>query len=192
MDPKKYVFKEGKKIEKTTADETKTVMSKNPIVRWFSRKKVDIALRYAKLNNNDFVLDFGCGGGYIKRTNPSFNIIGYDLNPKHTEIKDYTKIAPTKIFVMDVLEHIPLEEIKKIIKNFKKMSPEFDLIVAIPTENWVSRKARRLLGKPERVRDHITSLKEILQILNKEFEIKEKKSFLTVTYIARYNYRRLN
>ncbi|MBU3940419.1 MAG: class I SAM-dependent methyltransferase [Nanoarchaeota archaeon] len=183
----KYVYKDGIKIEKTTADETKTVLSKNPIVRWFSRTKMEIALKMAKLKKNDIILDFGCGDCYLKKSNPKFNIIGYDINPKKTEIEDYTTIHPTKIFAMDVLEHIPKGEIIEILSNFKKMNPNVELIVAIPTENWVSRKARLLLGKSERVRDHITPLKEILKILKTRFKLKKKKNFLTVTYIAIYS-----
>ncbi|MGV8151668.1 MAG: methyltransferase domain-containing protein [Candidatus Nanoarchaeia archaeon] len=183
-----YVTKGNVKIKKTTGDDTKTVLSKNPIVRFFSRKKIKIALSMAHLKKEDIILDFGCGGGYLKRSNPGFNIIGYDINPLQTDIKDYKKIKPTKIFAMDVFEHIPLKEIEKIISDFKKMSPGFNLIVAIPTENFLSRKARRLLGKPERVRDHITPLKDIVNLLNREFKLKKKTNFLTVTYIANYRY----
>ncbi len=187
MDNKKYVEKSGTKIEKTIADETRTVLSKNLIVSWFSKKKFNIALKMARLNKKDVILDFGCGGGYLKRNNPKFNIIGYDVNLEQTEIEDYTKIIPTKIFAMDVLEHISKKEIEDILNNFKKMNSNFNLIVAIPTENWVSRKARKLLGKTERVRDHITSLKEILKILNTKLKLEEKKNFLSVTYLARFS-----
>jgi len=188
MNTKRYIYHDGKIIEKTKSDDSRTVSSKNPIVRWFSRKKMDIALKMARLKKEDIILDFGCGGGYLKRSNPKFNITGYDINPEQTEIDDYTKIHPTKIFVLDVFEHLPEKEIKGILNNFKKMSSNFDLITAIPTENLISRKARKLLGKTERVSDHITPLKEILKILNKEFKLREKRNFITVTYIARYSY----
>jgi len=188
MNDRNYVEKDGKKIEKTIADEGTTVKSKNPIIREFFKKKFRIAFKYAKLNKEDIILDFGCGEGYIKRKNPDFNVIGYDVNPLQSDVKDYTTVKPTKIFATDVFEHIDKKEIRKIVKNFKKMSDEFDLIVIVPTENWLSRKARRLLGKPERVRDHITTMKEILEILDEEFELKEKKNFLTVSYIARYHH----
>ena len=187
---KRYVYdNEGRKIEKTHSDDRRTVLSKNVIIRTFAKKKMDIAIKFAKLKHTDIILDFGCGGGHIKRSNPTFDITGYDVNPEHTELKHYTSIRPTKIFAMDVLEHIPSEEIEQIFNNFKKMSTSFDLIVAIPTENLLSRKARLMLGKVERVADHITPLKVIIKILNKHFKLEQKMNFLTVTYIARYSHR---
>ena len=148
MGKERHVYKNGKRVEKTISGSRKTVLSINPFVRWFSRKKIDIALKMAGLKKEDVVLDFGCGDGYLKRTNPGLNITGYDINPEQTGIDDYRKIQPNKIFAMDVLEHIPKREIEVILKNFKNMSHDFDLIVAIPTENWISRKARMLMGKP--------------------------------------------
>jgi|GEM_PF-1275447 len=165
-----------------------TYLSKNPIVRAFSRTKIKLAIRIANLKKTDSILDFGCGEGWLKNSLKSqgYNVIGYDITPQHTEIKDYKKLKPDKIFVMDVFEHIPKEEIENIIKNFKKMNPNFELITSIPTENFISRKARRLLGKAERVKDHITPIKVILQILRREFKLVKKIDFLTVSYIAKF------
>ena len=66
------------------------------------------------------------------------------------------------------------------------MNPNFNLIVIIPTENFISRKIRRLLGKSERVSDHITPLNEILKILNSELKLIKKVNFLSISYIAKF------
>jgi cyclopropane fatty-acyl-phospholipid synthase-like methyltransferase len=173
---------------KTIADDSKTVDIKNPLLRWFFREKFKIALRIADITEGDKILDFGCGGGYLKRSNPRLDIVGYDINPEQTEIKDYTKMHPTKIFTMDVLEHISLEDIQKILDNFKKMNDRFDLIACIPTENLLSRKIRVLVGKSERVSDHITNLKQLKEILRKNFKLEKSRSLFSVSYIARYSY----
>jgi len=166
-----------------------TYLSKNPIVRTFSKSKVKIAIKIANLKKADLILDFGCGAGWLKNNlrKRGYNVIGYDITPQHSDIVDYGKIKPNKIFAMDVFEHIPKEEIENIIKNFKKMNSKFELITSIPTENFISRKARKLLGKAERVKDHITPMKNILQILKKELKLIKKVNFLTVSYIARFN-----
>ncbi len=165
-----------------------TYSNKNPLVRFFSRSKIKIALKIANLKKTDIILDFGCGAGWMKNNlkKKGYTIIGYDITPEHSDIKNYTLLKPNKIFVMDVFEHIPIKEIKKIINNFKKMNPDFELITSIPTENWISRKVRRILGKNERVNDHITNLKEILKILKGEFRQLKKINFLTVSYISKF------
>ena len=160
--------------------------NKNPLVRLFYKWKYAIAIKYAKLQKDDLILDFGCGRGWLKRLLPNYNLVGYDINPKETEIEDYTKLAPTKIFAIDVFEHIPKNRIREIIKNFKKMNHEFELITAIPTETWFWRKSRKLFGLSERVADHITPLKDILEILQEELTLVKKINFLWVTHTTKW------
>ena len=165
-----------------------TYMHKNPLLRLFFRTKVNLAIKLANLKKNDLILDFGCGEGWLKNLlrKKGYQIIGYDITPEYSDIKDYTKIKPKKIFVMDVFEHIPKEEIKKIIKAFKKMNPQFELITAIPTENLISRKVRKFMGKNERVNGHITTFQEILKILKSELKLIRKINFLSVSWIGKF------
>jgi len=165
-----------------------TYLNKNPLIREYFKKKVNLAVNLAKLKKQDYILDFGCGEGWLKNKlrKEGYLVVGYDITPEHTEIKDYRKISPTKIFALDVFGHIPKEEIIKIIKDFKKMNNNFELIVSIPTENLISRKARKLLGKSERVSGHITSLKEISKILNSEFKRTKRINFFGISYIAKF------
>jgi len=162
-----------------------TYLNKNPLLRLFFKKKVDIAVKMAHLNKEELILDFGCGGGWLKNKlkRNGYNIIGYDITPMQSDIKDYRSVKPDKIFALDVFEHIPKEQIEKIIVNFKLMNPNFKLIITIPTENLISRKVRKLLGKEERVKGHITNIKEILYILNRELILIKRFNFLTVTKI---------
>ena len=160
--------------------------NKNPLVRLFYRWKFGLAFRYAGLKKEDLILDFGCGAGWLKKQLLDYNVIGYDINPKETEVKDYTTLKPTKIFAMDVFEHIGKEDIRKIISNFKKMNPDLILVTTIPTETWFWRKSRKLLGLSETVADHITPLKEILKILNEELTLVKKVNFFTISHIAKW------
>jgi len=165
-----------------------TYLNKNFLVRIFSRTKINLAIKLANLKEEDLILDFGCGAGWLKNKlkNFGYSVIGYDITPEHSDVDDYTKIKPTKIFAMDVWEHISKEEIRNVVKNFKKMNSNFELITAIPTENFLSRKVRKFLGKSERVADHITPIKEILKILNSELKLVKKINFLSVSWIGKF------
>ena len=153
---------------------------KNPLVRYFFRRKWNIAIEMAELNKGDIILDFGCGEGYLKKVLKEHKVTGYDITPEHSDLKDYKEIKPTKIFVLDVFEHIPL------IVAFKENYGSFRLITIIPTENFISRKLRRLVGKPEITEGHITKLKDIIDLLNKNLTLEKSKSFWTISYIASY------
>jgi len=160
-----------------------TYDSKNLLVKTYFRWKMNKVIRMANLSKGDIILDFGCGGGWLEQKLKGYEIIGYDTNPEKTFIKDYTVLKPTKIFALDVFEHIPISEIRKIIFNFKKMNDNFELIVSQPTENWISRKVRKMVGKEEIPAEHITRYEEILDILNKNFQLVKKSNFFTVSHI---------
>ena len=160
-----------------------TYESKNFLVNLYFRWKVDKAIRMAKLKKDDVILDFGCGGGWLERKLSGYNITGFDNNPEKTQIDDYKKIKPTKIFVLDVFEHIPINETQKILDDFKKMNNDFILIVSQPTENWISRKVRKMVGKAEVPAEHITRYEEIIKLLKENFTLVKKANFFTVCHI---------
>ena len=160
-----------------------TYESQNFITRNYFRAKVWLVIKLANLQKSDVILDFGCGGGWLEKKLKDYEIYGYDANPEKTFIKDYKKIKPTKIFVLDVFEHILEKEMQIIINNLKNLNKEFDLIVSVPTENWVSRKIRKLVGKPETPEEHITNHRLIFRILKNNFKLEKKFNFLTVSRI---------
>jgi cyclopropane fatty-acyl-phospholipid synthase-like methyltransferase len=160
-----------------------TYENKNFLTRTYFIKKVDAAIKFAGLKKEDLILDFGCGAGWLEKRLKKFNIIGYDINPNKTFIKDYRTLKPDKIFCLDVFEHIPPSEIREILDNFRKMNPDSQLIVSVPTGNFISRKVRKLVGKTEVPKEHITSYEEILKILKENFNIRKKVNFFTVTKI---------
>jgi len=163
-----------------------TYESRNLLTRSYFRTKVWLAIRLAKLKKSDVILDFGCGGGWLERKLKGFQIYGYDINPEKTFIKDYKKIKPDKIFVLDVFEHILLDEIKKILDEFKKLNGDFELIVSLPSENRASRKIRKLVGKSEVPKEHITRYWEIVKLLKENFKLKKRINFFSISYLMKF------
>ena len=161
---------------------TNTYESGSFIAKIYFRWKVMTAIKLAGLKKDDLILDYGCGDGWLEHKLKNYNILGYDLNPKKSFIEDYTKVRPTKIFILDVFEHVPVKVIKEIISNFKKMG-DFELIVSQPTENWLSRTVRKMIGKSPVPDEHITRYEQIIHILKKEFNLVKKVNFFTVCHI---------
>jgi 2-polyprenyl-3-methyl-5-hydroxy-6-metoxy-1,4-benzoquinol methylase len=165
-----------------------TYESRNFITKFYFRTKVWLAIKLAKIEKTDVILDFGCGGGWLEKKLKDYQIYGYDINPKKTFIKNYKKVKPDFIFILDVLEHIPATEIEKVINNLKKLNNGFKLIVSAPTENEISKRIRKFVGKSEIPTEHITKYKDILKILNKNFKLIKKVNFFTVSHIFLFEY----
>jgi len=167
-----------------------TYESKNLLVRTYFRYKIAQAIKVARLKKDDIILDFGCGAGYLEKQLKNYKIYGYDINPEKTFIDDYRKIKPTKFFALDVFEHIPINEVQKIVDSFKELNDHFYIIVSIPTENLISRKIRKLVGKKEIPDEHITKYKEILSLLKRNFKILKKENIFTITHTYLCEYKR--
>ena len=159
---------------------------KNFLVRKYFEIKLNKAIGFANIKRDDLILDFGCGSGRLKQKLQDYNVIGYDITPEQTDVDNYTKLKPNKIFALDVFEHMTVDEIKEVIKNFKEMNPSFKLITIIPTENKLSIILRRLIVKPDRTEGHITRLKKIKEILGNELKLIKSKTMFTLAYIALY------
>ena len=188
-DEKREKGLEANKGEDNRLDSTYT--SGNWLVRTYFRWRVDVAICLAGLKRGDRILDFGCGGGWLERKLVGYDILGYDNNPRKTFVEDYRKLSGiSKIFALDVFEHIPYEVVDEILEEFKKISSDrgFDIVVSIPTENLLSRKVRRLVGKKEVPDEHITSYNQIVKLLNKHFKFKKKVNFFTVCHIYLYGF----
>jgi len=161
--------------------------------RLYFRWRVDVAICLAGLGMGDRILDFGCGGGWLERKLRAYKIFGYDNNPEKSFVDDYRKLKNiNKIFALDVFEHVPYDVIDEILSEFKKISSDegFDIVVSIPTENLLSRKVRRLVGKKEVPDEHITSYKQIISLLDKHFKLKKRVNFFTVCHIYLYRFRK--
>ena len=184
-------FRNGKwevyKDESTAGHQNKKLL-----VRKYFKKKVDTAINLANLSKEDEILDFGCGAGTLKNRlrTEGYKVTGYDITPEHSDIEDYTKLSPNKIFAMDVFEHMFKEDIILTLQNFKKMSNHFFIVVSIPVEGLIYRNIRRLMGKRPIDVGHITNIKELKSILNHEFKFVKGKNILNLTYVGLWEYKK--
>ena len=85
------------------------------------------------------ILDFGCGFNHLKKNLKNKNVVGYDIIPELTDIRDYKILKPNVIVCNSVLEHLDEDKLRKTIKDFISMNKNARLVTAIPTENFISK-----------------------------------------------------
>jgi len=93
----------------------------------FNHDLIDFLIRNLKIKDSDTVLDFGFGDGYLLKK----------LNCKKYGIEkgdDLLEMDFNYIFFLDVIEHIPLNELQNVFKYFKRTLKNDGLLV-ISTPN---------------------------------------------------------
>lgn len=130
-------------------------------------------------NERGLILDFGCGVGHLKGLLKPYGVrvVGYDLIPELSDIRDYKSVRPSKIVCNAVFEHIRPSGIRKILDDFEAMNPDSALLVALPTENLFSRMGMWLTNNKHLHDDHVTGYKEVNKIIEERYRV-EKRCYL--------------
>jgi len=117
------------------------------------------------------VLDFGCG---LKKLKPLIkNYIGYDIDEKFTEIKDWRKAEFDVVVANQVFKYMAKEELEAFIKQLYRRNPKVEMIFGATKINT---KIFKFLKKS--YVDVKLSYDEQLAILNKYFTMLNKKTLL--------------
>lgn len=143
---------------------------------------LDKVIEYGNLKQEKgVVLDFGCGLGKIKQRFKKYGIkvIGYDILPDISDVKDYRTVKPSKIVCNQVLEHLTRKEIEETMKNFIKTKAY--LIVSLPTEDILSKIGMLVTGNLNYREDHKTKYKDINKIIERYYKIIKRCYVFTMT-----------
>ena len=154
----------------------------------YFQKILNTIIDFGDLNNEKgMILDFGCGVGHLKKRLKGKNVVGYDIIPELSDVSDYRKLKPSKIVLSGVLEHVYLDEIDKILKNFMRMNKHAMLLVFLPTENSISKIAMFLAGESHAHDDHVSKYKDINRLIEKYYYPQKRKYlFLNMAQITKY------
>ena len=136
---------------------------KNRLMAWLFWKRIEIALKMAGIEENQSVLDFGCGGGITFKylSERGCSITGCDsgfyemtnqvcqwLNIKAKVYPDLFQIKEREfdcILALDVLEHV--QDIDSYIEKLNELAHhKTKIIISGPTENHFYKAGRWLAG----------------------------------------------
>jgi len=174
------------------ARNTNTIDYRDDYYRGFAKiyfdRILDMIIEFGDLENETgLILDFGCGFGHLKKKLAGRNIVGYDIIPELSEVEDWYGLIPDQIVLSGVLEHLYSHEVKALINEFKRITPRANLLVCLPTENWISKIAMRLAGQKNAHDDHVSKYKEINGIIEKEYyPARVRYIFLKMAQITKY------
>lgn len=152
-----------------------TYNSKNPLIRHYFNKKLNTAIKFADLKENDLVLDFGCGQKNLKTklSNKNIKYVGYDKNKELTEIDDFRKIKPKVIIAINVLEYFTKEELNELIDDFIKMRPRL-IVSSFPKISLLAKIITKLLRTHSYIGDKL-NYKDFDKIMsNRLKKVKQK------------------
>jgi len=136
------------------------------------------------------ILDFGGGNREIKKANPAYKVINWDIQPELRDIPDYRVLKPNFIICCHVLEHLSINELKRVLNNFEEMGFE-KLIVASPMENYLS-KIAALTSKKDVHLGHKTKYKEINKLCEYKFVLIKRYTLFGMTEVSVYIKERKN
>ncbi|MBU1622503.1 MAG: class I SAM-dependent methyltransferase [Nanoarchaeota archaeon] len=150
-------------------------------IRYYFNKLINTAIKMAKFQPNETILDFGCGNQYLKHKLPQHNIIGYDIIPEMSDVENYRSVHPDVIFANSVFEHLTAEELHKTLQSFNQAR----LITITPVENILARILVTFVPSvSESWDDHKLNHKQIHKIIKRYYSLKKEKTILTEAKVA--------
>ncbi len=165
---------------------------KNPLIRWLFWNRLDVALDLAQLKPQGSVLEFGIGSGVLL---PSFcennqaRVVGVDIETRPAKLMSESLSVPVElvtagdfpawaernsgafdtIFALDVLEHVEVDELARLSKNFVALlRPGGRLIVSGPTESLAYKVGRFVAGFKNHY--HHRNIFDIEQVLEQSWK----------------------
>jgi 2-polyprenyl-3-methyl-5-hydroxy-6-metoxy-1,4-benzoquinol methylase len=172
----------AKRLNRDITDEmaVPSYLKGNLFSRWVFWGRLRHVVRQARLRPGTKVFDFGCGTGVLlsRLAAEGRTVYGTDLHLDIarrliTELKlqrvdllaadRWQQAVPDgqmdTIIAADVLEHI--EERQELLSNLgRKLAPGGRLVICGPTENWMYRLGRRIVGFSGHY--HVTAIAQVL------------------------------
>lgn len=154
----------------------------------FFYKVLHKIIQIGKLNERSAlkVLDFGCG---LKKLKPYVtNYIGYDIDKRFTEIKDWRDADFDVVVANAVFMYMSRKELETFIKQLYKHNPNAELIFATTKMNLITKTFKFITSQLKGYADTKLSYKEQMKLLTQYFDIIKKKTILGLNdiYLLRY------
>jgi len=136
------------------------------------------------------ILDFGCGNSELKRILPNANVIGYDVIPALTDVKDWRGIDFDVLVANEVFYSFEEDQLVALLDELRRKNNKLELVVGISRQSIVNNIGKFLLGRPDAHSATKIGPKKELEILRRYCEIKHKKNvfYLADVFVLAFKY----
>ena len=173
--------------------------NKNPIVNIYFNGLLNSAITLSECwkNTSPLILDFGCNSQQLKKRlikqKINFNYVGYDIDQKYRDTDDYTKLNPDYIFCINVLEHLGIDELQKLLHDFKNMNKNVKIITAVPGKNFLSdflnkNVSDKMNWEHKEFQMHKSAFLQVQKILNSNCNLLKSKNYMFIQKIQLWNF----
>ena len=149
-------------------------------------KKILITIiRLGELDRPDIrILDFGCGTGRLSELLPG-KVIGYDINPKLSEIGDWRKALFDVVVSNQVFEYFTASELSSFLTELRLINPDVELIVGTSRQRMLNAILAYLAGESDAHADAKLRPNEELELLKGHFEVQSRANVFQLCDIYR-------
>ncbi|MBI4052746.1 MAG: class I SAM-dependent methyltransferase [Candidatus Diapherotrites archaeon] len=121
------------------------------------------------------ILDFGCGCGELKKLLGE-KVTGFDVLPELSDVKDWRAVDFDVVAANEVFYLFSEKELEKILREFKAKNPGTELVVGIARQNLLGGILAVLAGEPDAHSNTLLPPQKELEILQRHFRLKARKS----------------
>jgi hypothetical protein len=147
-------------------------------------------IKIANLENQNTILDYGCGEKIFSKLLTKPKIFNYDIKPEYNEVLNVTDHLNSDVVIFNhVWMYIPYEEIYKILENIKNANKNSKIILSMGKQNILSKFAMILAGKLDAHEGTVISYNKQLEVLKKFCKILDSKKniyFMTDVFYAEF------
>ena len=158
--------------------------------KYYFLKVAKEIIKIGNLENQNTILDYGCGEQIFSKLLTKPKIFNYDIKPEYNEVLNVTDHLNSDVIIFNhVWMYIPYEEISKILQDIKNANKNSKIILSMGKQNLLSKIAMILAGKPNAHNNTVISYNKQLEVLKKFCKILDVKKniyFMTDVFYAEF------
>ena len=135
------------------------------------------------------VLDFGCGHGVLKASNPHIDITGFDIVSALSEVDDWKQVPFDLVVSNEVFYSFSKQQLEQLLDEFKAYNNDMELVVGISRQSSINKLGAILLGHVDAHGATKLSPREEKKVLLRHLNIVDRKTVWGLADVYRLKFK---